>query len=108
MKLTKLEIAKIGMDFDAHYYDKKYWYDEVVTYKYNGEIKTRVEHHETQEHKDIAKLLDDYPVFQCPCCKRMVTFGDLEYWTGDGTLDTLMNDEITCSSCYEDEMGDDL
>lgn len=108
MKLTKLEIAKIGIDFDQHYYDKKYWYNEIVTYKYKGKIKTRVEYHTTQEHKDIAKLLDEYAVFQCPCCKRMVTFGDLRYLTNDDTLDTLMNDEVICQLCYEDEMGDDL
>ena len=104
--MTKLEIAMIGKEFYDNYYTK---YHEKVfkTYKYKGKIKTRQEMKITEEGRAIlmGEALNT-EVFTCPCCGRKVTFHELEYWGED--IEELVNDEITCSECYEEEMGEDL
>ena len=103
--MTKNELAMIGIDFHENYYTK-YHLPVEVQYKYRGEIRTRIEYHWTEEARRIRSLLNT-PAFTCPCCERLVSFNDLEFWSGD-SLESLLNDEITCAECYEDEMGEDL
>lgn len=106
--MTKLEIAMMGMEFNKNYYTK-YHAKRIKVYKYRGEYRERVESYMTDEGKKILALLNDESnaVFTCPHCGQACTFAALEYWDSD-TLDDLMTDRVTCSICYEDEMGDDL
>ena len=104
--MTKLEIATIGKEFHDNYYSK---YHRLITkvYKYRGQFKAHEELEMTEEGKAImmGEALNA-KVFICPCCGEMVSFHDLEYW-GEPAED-IANDEISCSQCYEDEMGEDL
>ena len=103
--MTKNELAMMGIEFKENYYTK-YNLPVEVQYKYRGEIRTRTEYRWTEEARRIHSLLD-IPAFTCPCCGQLVSFNELEFWRGD-SLDDLLNDEIPCSECYEDEMGEDL
>ena len=105
MHITKEAIARVGIDFDENYYEK-YRLEKEVHYKYRGQDKVRIEFYDTEECKAIRNLLG-IKAFTCPVCKRMVCYGGLAYWRHDD-FDALVNDEIECSMCYEDEMGDDL
>ena len=104
--MTKIEIAQMGMEFKNNYYTK-YDLPVEVQYKYRGEIRTRIEYHWTEEAHRIHDTLAAHKVFKCPECGEMVSFNDLEVWTGD-SLEALLDDEIACSLCYEDIMGEDL
>lgn len=104
--MTKLEIATIGKEFHDNYYSK-YHKEVIKTYKYKGEVKTRKETELTEEGRAIqmGEALNT-EIFTCPCCGRKVTFHELEYWGED--IEALLNDKVTCSECYEEEMGEDL
>ena len=103
--MKKTEIIAMGMDFNLNYYTK-YYARRTVTYKYGGKMRTREEGFTTDEGRQIRHLLDTQRVFKCPCCGRKVTFTELEWWLG--TAQELAHNEVPCSSCYEDEMGEDL
>ena len=103
--MKKSELAKIGMEFFENYYTK-YKLSKEVQYIYRGQVKTRREYYLTEEGKRINELLK-VPAFTCPHCGRLVSFNQLECWTAD-SIEDFENDEVTCSSCYEDEMGEDL
>jgi hypothetical protein len=105
-KMTKLEMVNLGIEFHTNYY-KKYMLSFEKQYKYRGEIRTRKEFRMTEEGRSISEMLHT-PMFTCPCCGQVVGFNDLEVWLGDDDIEEFMNDEIPCSLCYEDEMGDDL
>ena len=107
--MTKLELAKMGMEFSKNCYTKYHAYRTKV-YKYRGEYKERRELYMTAEGIAIMNILADEnnAVFVCPHCGQRCTFHALEFWTGEDTLEELMADQVICSECYEDEMGDDL
>lgn len=104
--MTKFEIATIGKEFHDNYYTK-YHRRVVQTYKYRGQQKTREVIELTEEGRAImmGEALNA-EVFTCPCCGQKVSFNDLEYWGEDA--EAVAADEITCSLCYEEEMGEDL
>lgn len=104
--MTKLEIAKMAIDYKNGYYTR-YSVLKDVHYKYRGKLKTRQVMELTEEGKRIRDTLDEYPVFQCPGCGKMCTAHELELWTGD-SVENLLKDWVCCSICYEDAMGDDL
>lgn len=103
--MTKLELVKKMVEFHENYYSK-YHETKVEYYKYRGEVKTRTTSVLTKEGEELLELSYKDKLFKCPCCGEMVAFGELEYW--DESVEDVMNDEITCSACYEDEMGEDL
>ena len=106
--MTKLEMTRLGMEFSKEYLrEGKYYHRITETYKYRGEIKTRSYMDLTEEGKRVMRVLDT-PMYVCPNCNRLVSFIDLEYWHGDDSEADLMNDEVICMCCYEDEMGEDL
>ena len=103
--MTTLEIATIGKEFDDNYYTKYHHY-VTKTYKYCGEIRTRKDFVMTEEGEAI--LMGDAlnaKVFVCPYCGEKVSFNDLEYW-GE-SIEEIVNNKISCSECYENEMGED-
>lgn len=104
--MTKLEMINMGIEFHANYY-KKYNLPVEKQYKYRGEIKTRTEFKMTEEGRKIMNLLYT-PMFTCPCCGNKVGFAELESWLADDSIEEFMADEVPCSICYEDEMGEDL
>ena len=104
--MTKREFVEKMIDFDENYYTK-YLQERIVTYKYAGQTRTRSEFELTDTGKELFDLANNSPFrFICPCCKKSVSFGDLEYW--DESVDAVLNNEVTCSVCYEEEMGEDL
>ena len=103
--MKKTEIIAMGIDFHQNLYTK-YYTRYTVTYKYGGKIRTRQESEITEEGLKIRKILNSERVFKCPCCGRKVTFNELESWLG--TARQLARNEVPCSSCYEDGMGEDL
>lgn len=104
--MTTIEIATIGKDFHDNCYSKYHHY-VTKTYKYRGEIKTRKDLELTEEGRAIlmGEALNA-KVFICPCCERKVSFNNLEYWGEE--IEEVVANEIYCSECYEDEMGEDL
>ncbi len=102
---TKIEIARIGHNYSKNYY-KAFTEEYEVTYKYRGEIRTRTEFRSTEKGKAIRNLLDNNLIFKCPCCGEMMAYTDLEYWLG--SAENAAADEVLCSECYEDGMGEDL
>lgn len=104
--MTKNEIAKLGKEFHENYYTKYHHY-VVKTYKYRGEIKTRKNLELTTEGRQIlmGEALNA-KVFTCPCCGQKVSFNELEYW-GEEVKEVVAN-KVSCSLCYENEMGEDL
>ena len=52
-------------------------------------------------------LLTEKEVFACPKCGEKKAFIDLEVWIND-TVENIVNGNVPCSACYENEMGDDL
>ena len=102
---TKLEIARIGRNYSEQYW-KAFREEFEVQYKYRGEIRTRIESRPTEKARAIRDLLDSNPIFKCPCCGEMMTYNDLEYWLGSAA--DAAADEVLCSGCYEDGMGEDL
>ena len=52
----------------------------------------------TEEGRKIQDMLYT-PMFIC---------AELESWLGDDNIEEFMNDEVPCSLCYEEEMGEDL
>lgn len=103
--MTKREIAELGKEFDENYYNK-YNLRTEVQYVYRGQVKTRIEYRTTEEGKRIRDLLS-IPMFICPECGEKFGYIDLEIWPNDSVED-IANDCIPCSSCYEDDMGEDL
>lgn len=89
--MKKIEIARIGKDFHENKYTKYC----------QGPLRL------TKEGEAIlnGEALNA-KVFTCPDCGKKVSFNELEYWGED--LEELVADEVTCSRCYEDEMGEDL
>ena len=104
--MTKLEMVKMGLEFNKNYY-KKYMLRTEKQYKYRGVIKTRPEFKMTDEGRKISNMLNT-PMFKCPCCGKTVGFNRLECWLAEGDINAFMNDEVECSMCYEDDMGEDL
>ena len=104
--MTKIEIARIGKEFHDNYYTK-YHHRITKTYKYKGVIKTREIIELTEEGRAImmGEALNA-KVFTCPYCKQKVSFNDFEYWGED--IKDIVADKISCSICYEEEMGEDL
>ena len=103
--MTKMEMAILGREFKDNYYSK-YHQKVTVTYKYRGEVKTRTELKMTEEGLELLHLTHGEKLFTCPCCGRKKSFGDLEVW--DQTAEEIARDEVECSLCYEEEMGEDL
>lgn len=104
--MTKLEMVQIGREFYRNCFSSKYTDEKTITYKYRGEIKTRVTREWNAQAYYISALLDK-PIFICPNCGRRVSFNDLEAWLGN-TDEDFLNDRIPCSICYENAMGEDL
>lgn len=104
--MTKMEMALLGKEFDKNYYSK-YHMKVTVTYKYRGEIKTRVESRMTEEGEKLMDILSGKKIFTCPYCHEKKSYGELEIWDED-TAEQIARDEIGCSECYEDAMGEDL
>ena len=105
--MTKIEMVKLGMEFDSEYlHEGKYYTRVTETYKYRGQVKERSFMEMTAEGRRVDGLLDE-PMFVCPDCGKLVSFNDLEVWLGESEEDFL-NDNVLCSLCYEDAMGDDL
>lgn len=104
--MTIKEIAMLGKDFHDNYYSKYHHY-VVTTYKYRGKIKTLKTLELTDEGRKImmGEALNA-KVFTCPYCGEKVSFQDLEYWGEE--IEKVIANEIPCSMCYEDEMGEDL
>lgn len=104
--MNTIEIAVIGKELHDNYYTK-YHKEVIKTYKYRGEIKTRKEIELTDEGRalQMGELLNRKAFF-CPCCKRLVSFNELEYWGED--IEDIITNKITCSECYEEAMGEDL
>lgn len=89
--MTKMEIAKMGKEFDENFWTK--YVDE------KGKM--------TEEGIKIADILNNEKVFKCPHCGEMCSYGDLNVWDED-TIEDIVNDGIGCVHCYEEEMGEDL
>lgn len=104
--MTKMEMAILGKDFQKNYYSQ-YHTHVTETYKYRGVVKTRERSVMTDEGKAILETLSGEKLFRCPCCGEMKSYLDLEVWDED-TVEAIVNDKITCSLCYEEEMGEDL
>ena len=104
--MTKMEMAILGKEFDEHY-SSKYHIRVAETYKYRGQIKTRFTYKFTEEGERILKILEGEKLFRCPCCGELKNYGELEVWYED-TAESIADDRVTCSMCYEDEMGEDL
>ena len=104
--MTKMEMAILGKEFDKNYYSK-YHIRVTETYKYRGVVKTRETLKMTEEGEKILDILDGEKLFRCPCCGEMKSFLGLEVWDED-TVESIVADEVTCSLCYEEEMGEDL
>jgi len=104
--MTKMEMAILGKEYQKNYYSK-YHIRVTETYKYRGQTKTREIIRMTEEGLKIQDILFGEELFRCPRCGEMKSFGDLEIWDED-TAEAIANDEITCSLCYEEEMGEDL
>ena len=104
--MTTIEIATIGKEFHDNYFTKYHHY-VVKTYKYRGEIKTRKVLEMTEEGQAImmSEALNA-KVFTCPDCGQKVSFNDLEYWGEE--IEKVVANKVSCSLCYEDEMGEDL
>ena len=96
----------LGKEFQKNYYSK-YHTHVTETYKYRGVVKTRETLKMTEEGEKILGVLDSEKLFRCPCCGEMKSFLDLEVWDEDA-VESIVADEVTCSICYEDEMGEDL
>ena len=106
--MTKMEMIQLGLDFYREYLREGKFYTRVTeSYKYRGEVKTRSSMVLTTEGRQIQELLRE-PMFTCPVCGQRVGFCDLEVWLGDGDLEAFLADEVPCSCCYEDGMGEDL
>lgn len=58
--------------------------------------------------KDSALTDSEEHLFRCPRCGELVTFNELEFWAGDNTAEDVLNEDVWCGCCYEDEMGEDL
>lgn len=104
--MTKMEMAILGKEFDKNYYSK-YHVRVTETYKYRGQTKTRETFRMTEEGEKILDILDGEKLFRCPHCGQMKTFLQLEVWDED-TVESLVADEVSCSHCYEEAMGEDL
>ena len=108
--MTKMEFVKIELAFGKDYYTKYHTY-KTVAYKYRGEFRTRKELVMTEEGKALDEMLSkesEKHLFTCPCCGKKVRFEDLEVWFDEDELEDFVNDEVICSLCYEDKMGEDL
>lgn len=104
--MTKLEMVQMGREFNRNCFSAKYNDEKITTYKYRGEIKTRVTHEWNAEALRIVNLLSE-PMFICPECGKHVSFNALEAWLGD-TDEDFLEDRVPCSLCYEEDMGEDL
>ncbi len=108
--MTKMEFVKMELAFGKDYYTKYHTY-KTVEYKYRGEFRTRKELVMTEEGKALNEMLSkesENHLFTCPCCGKKVQFDDLEAWIDEDRPEDFINDEVICSLCYEDEMGEDL
>lgn len=105
--MTTIEIAKVGKEFYNNYY-KKYHHYVTINYKFGEQIKTCTMLQLTEEGKSImmSETLNA-KVFTCPWCGKKVSYNELEIWSEDD-IDEIVNNEVPCSYCYEDLMGEDL
>ena len=74
-------------------------------YKRNGKMIERSypDRFYSDRYYALMHEIENAKVFKCADCGEMVSYFDLETWCCD-----FENGRYLCSSCYEEEMGEDL
>lgn len=108
--LTVQEVKALVIEMEAERKKTKY---VPHYYKRNGKILERSypDRIQTARYEELfydreKKLLrgEVGKIFKCCECGKMCGYFDLECWS----VDELNGEELLCSECYENDMGEDL